>query len=104
MPLQNNEPIREYLIENKKPPLSLHFLYSSCFSIQRYSIVPPKVWIFLRSYFFKNERSVENFLTISFIKIRFSWNQNIGETLFYIDVLITKESNFDERNGQDIFN
>ena len=29
--------------------------------------------------------SVEHFLTIFFIKIRFSCSQNIGETLFYIE-------------------
>jgi hypothetical protein len=33
------------------------------------------------------------------IKIRFSSNQNIKETLFYI-VLITGDSNIDERNGK----
>ena len=45
-------------------------------------------------------------LPISFIKIRFFCNQNIEETLFFTlseclsNVLITRESNFDERNGQ----
>ena len=58
---------------------------------------------FLRSYFFKNEPLDQ--LPISFIKIRFSCNQNIGETLTRCkksvsNVLITGESNFDEINGQ----
>ena len=46
--------------------------------------------------------SVEHLLDISFIKIRFSCNQNIGETLFKLsewlsNVLNTGESNFDEK-------
>jgi hypothetical protein len=52
--------------------------------------------------------SVEHFLTISFIKIRFSCNQNIGETLTqkmcFSNIVITGETNFDERNGQEMFN
>ena len=45
-------------------------------------------------------------LPISFIKIRFSCNQNTEETLFFTlneclsNVLITGESNLNERNGQ----
>ena len=57
----------------------------------------------LRGYFFKNEPPDQ--LPISFIQIRFSCNQNIGETLTQCEksvsnVLITGESNCDERNGQ----
>ena len=53
--------------------------------------------------------SVEHFLDISLIKIRFSCNQNIEETLTQLkkclsNVLITGESNFDERNVQEMFN
>ena len=59
---------------------------------------------FFRSYFFKNETSeyiIEHLLTIYFIKIRFSCNQNIGETLTQCkNVLIPGESNCDEKNGQ----
>ena len=43
--------------------------------------------------------SVKHFLNISFIKIRFSCNQNIRETLTQC-----KQSNFDERNVQEMFN
>ena len=53
--------------------------------------------------------SVEHFLNIFFIKIRFSCNQNIGETLTQrkkclSNVLIAGVSHFDEINRQEMFN
>ena len=55
----------------------------------------------------KEMRCVEKHFFSS--KIRFSCNENIGETFFALseclsNVLITGESNFDERNGQEMFN
>jgi hypothetical protein len=47
---------------------------------------------FLRSYFFKNEPLMSHELPISFLKIRFSCNQNIGETL--------TQNKKEKRNGQ----
>ena len=76
-----------------------------------------RVWIFKEVISLRlNLWSVEHFLDISFVKIRFSFYQNIGETLIQfkksvsprldppVIKTITGGSNFDERNVQEMFN
>ena len=76
-----------------------------------------RVWIFKEVISLRlNLWSVKHFLDISFVKIRFSFYQNIGETLIQfkksvsprldppVIKTITGGSNFDERNVQEMFN
>ena len=63
---------------------------------------------FLRSYFFKNELLISWTFRSSTLYSHIH-NQNIGETLTQFkkclsNVLVTGESNFDARNGQEMFN
>ena len=69
-----------------------------------------KVWSFMKLFLKRmNLGSVEHFLIISFIKIRFSVIKTLERHSLNVkkclsNVLITGESNFDERNGQEMFN